>query len=87
MEFLLIAAILGVLVGMIARSKGRSFFPWWLYGTLIFIVAIVHVLLIKEDAEHAERELLSAGRKKCPKCAELIKGEAVVCRFCGYDFQ
>jgi hypothetical protein len=87
MEIIFFAVILGILVGMIAKSKGREFFPWWLYGSLIFIVAIVHVLLIKPDEKHAEREALASGSKKCPRCAELVKREASICRFCRYDFE
>ena len=87
MAILFFAAILGILVGLIAKSKGRDFFPWWLYGTLIFIVAIVHVLVIKPDESRLEQEAIAAGGKKCPRCAEIVKSEALACRFCGHEFE
>jgi putative phage-related membrane protein len=46
LSMLFFAAILGLITGFIAKSKGYSFGAWWLYGFLIFIVAIIHVLVI-----------------------------------------
>lgn len=46
MEILIIAVLLGLIPAFIAKGKGRSFVGWWLYGSLLFIVAIVHVLLV-----------------------------------------
>ena len=46
LTMLFFAAILGLITGFIAKSKGYSFGAWWLYGFLIFIVAIIHVLVI-----------------------------------------
>jgi hypothetical protein len=66
--------------------KGYSFTDWWLYGPGFFIIALPHSLLLKPNAKEIEnRELSAGGSKKCPFCAELVKQEAVVCRYCSRD--
>ncbi len=47
MEIAIVAALLGLIPATIAHKKGRRFAPWWLYGFLLFIVALPHALLLK----------------------------------------
>ena len=44
---LIFLIVFGVVVGMIASHKGRSFFPWFLYGALVFPIGLTHALLLK----------------------------------------
>jgi hypothetical protein len=83
MGIFLLAALIGLIPAAIAQSKGRSFIGWWLYGAALFIVALPHALLMSADSREVDRQRLAAGdAKKCPACAELIRSEARVCRFC-----
>lgn len=45
---LVMAAILGLIPACIAKSKGHSFVLWWVYGWMLFIVAIIHVQFIPD---------------------------------------
>ncbi len=50
---------------------------FWIYG----------MVDAYRTAERINRgEVVTADRKKCPQCAELVMADAKVCRFCGYTF-
>ncbi|TPL05600.1 zinc ribbon domain-containing protein [Mesorhizobium sp. B2-4-16] len=82
MGILIVAVLIGLLPAAIASSKGRSFVLWWIYGAALFIVALPHALIMRSDQRAIEGRAISSGMKKCPQCAELIKSEAKICRYC-----
>jgi hypothetical protein len=85
MEILILAILIGLIPASIARGKGYSFVLWWIYGAALFIIALPHALLKSKNTEGIESDLRSQGMKKCPHCAEFIKSDANVCRYCGRD--
>ena len=46
---LIISSLLGLIPASIASNKGRSFGTWWFYGTMLFVIALIHALVISSD--------------------------------------
>lgn len=79
MELIFIAILMGLLPAYIAMGKGKNFLLWWVYGTLLFIVAIFHAIMMKP----AEKNLHYYGRRYCPHCEKIVDRDALVCEYCG----
>lgn len=77
MEIFFFCVLIGLIPATVAQGKGRNFIAWWVYGTFLFIFALPHALLAGPVGGPTV--------KKCQFCAELIKAEARVCRYCGRD--
>lgn len=69
----------------IASHKGRNYRTWYFYSFLLLIVAFVHSLLIRPTEGARRQDLAVEGYKACQFCDEMIRPNAVVCRYCGRE--
>ena len=79
--------MLSIAVGYWYRNKGESFFAGFILAVLMSpLLGALFVAISKRQTGSIEARALSSGEmQKCPFCAELIKPDARVCRYCNRD--
>lgn len=76
-EWVLIAVSFGLATGIIGRSKGGSFFIWFLVGTVLPGLGLIAVFMSRNEINEPER--------RCPNCNNIVKLYVQVCTRCGTD--
>ena len=74
---LIVWLLMGILAAIIAQSKGRSAAGFGCAGIILGPIGLLMA------AFAGRKDPRRAGDIECPSCAEMIRPNARVCRFCG----
>lgn len=77
MAYLVIAFCFGLATGIIGRSKGSSFWIWFLVGAVLLFLGLIAAVAYRVEKDEPERQ--------CPNCHKALKLYVQVCPRCGAD--
>lgn len=80
------ALLFGTVTALAAVSRYRHPFVWFFVGFVFGVFGLIAILVLGKDEEDDAYHVESSNMKKCPDCAERVKIDAKICRFCGHKF-
>ena len=73
-RWIIISVVFGVVGSILAQKKGRSQILWFALCAVVPLLVIAVLML---------PAIAAAGvTKKCPHCAEIVKEDATMCKYC-----
>jgi len=88
MSYFLVLLTIGVLSSFLAREKDIDAFIGFLFGLFLGPLGFLIVLVLPKNTHVIEqRQLISGEMQKCPSCAELVKIDAIKCRYCHAELE
>ena len=87
MTTIVIWIALSFIAGVIAANKGRSAVGFFALSFFLSpLIGILAAAVAAPKGEKLDEEKIASGEsRKCPYCAELVKRDAKVCRYCHAD--
>ena len=76
MELFIFYLALCIAIAVWAGKAGRNWFGWLLLA--FFFSPLISAIFLA---------VIGQSGQKCPKCAEVVKRDALICRHCGNELQ
>lgn len=77
MTFLIIAVSFAIPTALVGKTKGSSFWIWFLIGFFTLAIGLAAAILYRREQGEPER--------RCPRCGAVHKLYVQVCTRCGED--
>ncbi len=76
--------VCGIASSVIGSSKGRDAGSWFLAGLLLGPIGVLMAIGVTGQQEAVPP---ASAMRKCPVCAEMVRREAIKCRYCGENLE